>query len=124
MAKYKLMVSYGCGCNYELDMESDNIEDFKERCDELDKQILRWSIEDEEGKSIDIGGIQKKILTSVAALNKAEEIVHLADARMYFKKGDGDKIDVDVLSKKWDKFIEEMKESGITCQIAFTKFGG
>ena len=67
---YKLMVSYDCGMNYHKEMVSENIDDFKERCDECDKDWLRWCIESESGELLDVGAIHKKILHHMRVLNK------------------------------------------------------
>lgn len=46
---YKLMVSWDCGMSYQCEKKSDNINDFKERTVKLNRQMLRWTIEDEQG---------------------------------------------------------------------------
>lgn len=63
--KYTLKVSYDCGSSYRTIMKSDNPQAFEEKCKKFDNEMLRWAIIDEENNVIDIGNIQKNILTGV-----------------------------------------------------------
>lgn len=47
---YKLMVSHNVGISYAEEATADTIEELLPRGKELDEQMLRWVIEDEEGK--------------------------------------------------------------------------
>ena len=68
--KYTLEVSYNCGGSYNVDMVSDDLDDFKKRCKELDLQGLRWALEDENGESVGICHIHAGIVETMTALNK------------------------------------------------------
>lgn len=49
---YKLMVSYDAGCSYVEEVTADDPSKFNERCDQLDRDGLRWAIEDESGNPV------------------------------------------------------------------------
>lgn len=66
---YKLLVSYDCGMNYDSEMVSENVDDFKERCKECDENMLRWCIESAEGEILDFSEIHKKIIHHMRTLN-------------------------------------------------------
>lgn len=74
--KYRLMVSYDCGCSYGLDMESDDIAKLEKRGEKHDADGMRWCIEDETGKQHgEACKIFKRIMGDMVALNmrKGEE---------------------------------------------------
>ena len=50
---YRLMVSHNCGMTYYPERWADNDpSEFDARCDELNADMLRWTIEDENGKAV------------------------------------------------------------------------
>lgn len=59
---YKLMVSYDCGTQYHLEARADDPATFKDRCEELDAQMLRWVIEDNDGQIEDYCAIHSYLL--------------------------------------------------------------
>jgi len=65
--KYTLKVSYDCGVRYRTEKESDDLEELKQRGKELDRKMLRWTIEDAEGKQIECCNIHKSILATILA---------------------------------------------------------
>lgn len=75
--KYKLNVSHNCGVSYGVERESDNLEELKKAGKELDEQMLRWDIEDEDGKSIECCAIYKGIFNFMEAVNRQESIRRL-----------------------------------------------
>ena len=71
--KMKLMVSYDAGCSYQQDMETNEEEDYNKmatRAMQLDKEWLRWVIEDDSGEYIAVSRIHRKLLAMIDALNK------------------------------------------------------
>ncbi len=67
---YKLMVSQDCGASYYCERESYRIEDFKERTEELDNQMIRWGIDDEDNNPIGIPcKIHREIIQTMQMLN-------------------------------------------------------
>jgi len=67
------MVSWDCGMSYQMESESLNPDDFKARTEELDKQMIRWTIEDEAGQCHDkLCKIHKSILAFMLHANKKE----------------------------------------------------
>lgn len=70
--KYYLFISYNCGCDYQQYGESENPKDLLEKVKdmELDKQMLRWSIENEKGDFYDISPIHKQIILTMEKANK------------------------------------------------------
>lgn len=61
MAKYRLMVSYNCGMSHTHETESNDLATFDSRCKELDNQILRWTIEEQDGKIVRVCAIHKQM---------------------------------------------------------------
>ena len=55
----KLMSSMDCGGSYYLEFETDDIEKIKKRGKELDEQMIRWYIEDNDGE------ISKKFMSKI-----------------------------------------------------------
>ena len=49
---YKLMVSRNCGCSYVPERWVENPSELDAKCNELDAQGLRWTIEGENGKPV------------------------------------------------------------------------
>jgi len=72
--KYTLFVSYNCGVNYHAEAESDNPEELIQQTQKLDEDMLRWSIEDEEGNFVDISKIHKNIICSMEKIRQTEEV--------------------------------------------------
>lgn len=71
--RYKLNVSYNCGCSYRVEKESDNLEELKKEGKNLDGQMLRWTIEDERGKQVEGCAIHKGIINFMGAVRRKEE---------------------------------------------------
>ena len=68
---YVLMVSHDCGMNYRPEMKSEKIEDFEQKCKELNENWLRWVIEDEKG-NMDMNhtcSIHNDILDTIQSVN-------------------------------------------------------
>ena len=65
--KYTLKVSYDCGVRYVAEKESDDLEELKQRGKELDREMLRWTIEDAEGKQVEYCNIHKSIVETILA---------------------------------------------------------
>jgi len=64
--KYILMVSYNCGCDYQKEEESHNKAYLVAHIGKkLDKEMLRWYIEDEKGKAVCFSGIHNSIVESL-----------------------------------------------------------
>ena len=70
--KYKLSVSYNCGVTYGVERESDDLEELKKAGKELDEQMLRWDIEDENGEAIECCAIHKSIIGFMGKVRKRE----------------------------------------------------
>ena len=70
--KYKLSVSYNCGVTYGVERESDDLEELKKAGKELDEQMLRWDIEDENGEAIECCAIHKSIIGFMGKVRKQE----------------------------------------------------
>jgi len=49
---YTLMVSYDCGISYHKEQQAETLDELKPRCAELDAQMLRWGIDDEDGRPV------------------------------------------------------------------------
>ncbi len=70
MPKYTLFVSHNCGTSYFPEKSSDNLADFVSRCEELDEQMLRWTLEDEEGDLVSMSGVHARILSFIGTVIK------------------------------------------------------
>jgi len=75
--KYKLNASYNCGVSYRVEKESNNLEELKEAGKKLDEQMLRWSIEDENGNQIECCGIHKGIVDFMGRVREQEDLKKL-----------------------------------------------
>lgn len=63
-----LMVSEDCGCHYYEAQRSQNIDDFSARIEQLEKDRLRWCIEDEMGDIKNVSSIHVMALATIAML--------------------------------------------------------
>lgn len=68
--KYKLMVSYDAGGSYSFKETSNDIEKLKKMGEELDKEWLRWVIEDEQGEIMEFSLIHKQIVDTMEKINQ------------------------------------------------------
>jgi len=65
----KLLVSYDCGVHYGLDREAEEIKDLQERMIELDNEMLRWVVEDDNGEMLAFCNIHHSIINTMRGLN-------------------------------------------------------
>ncbi len=74
-AYYRLMVSYNCGSSYDEDSRYDRLDDPRliTRTEKLDKDMLRWVIEDTNGNIVDVGRIHKNIIEMMSLLRRGEQ---------------------------------------------------
>lgn len=70
--KYTLYVSHNCGMSYVPERESEDLESFQARCKELNEQMLRWSLEDEDSNPVGVCGIHAGIMAMMTVLNERE----------------------------------------------------
>ena len=61
---YKLMVSYNCGCSYSVAAEAETAEELFVEADEFTEKGLRWTIEEDGGKSVAFTPIFQEIIDS------------------------------------------------------------
>ena len=62
---YRLMVSRDGGYHYQLYDQDESLEELKKRATKYDEQGLPWTIDDENGKSVEFSQIHKEIIDSI-----------------------------------------------------------
>lgn len=68
---YQLFVSWNCGMSYEKECEANIIEELRPKLEELDKNMLRWYIEEDgEYYSGESCAIYKGIFQFIKKLNQ------------------------------------------------------
>ncbi len=77
--KYKLMVSYNVGVNYECEGESDNLSELAEKGEEFDKKTLRWVVEDEDGCIVVFSNIHRSIFENIERKRAEEKALRKED---------------------------------------------
>jgi hypothetical protein len=67
---FTLYVSHDCGISYGVIKEASTIAELRKECDELDRQKLRWYIENESRALIEVSAIHKKTLSAAIRARK------------------------------------------------------
>jgi len=67
--KYTIHVSYDLGCHYDPEKGSDDLMELQTEGARLDGEMLRWYIENDAGKIVDVGKIHKNTLASMARMS-------------------------------------------------------
>ncbi len=59
---FRLLVSHDAGISYGLYSENESITPLLEQGKKFDNEMLRWTIEDDKGKIVEVSKIHKEII--------------------------------------------------------------
>jgi hypothetical protein len=67
---FKIVLSQNCGASYEFAGAYDNLADLEAVGRRYDEQMLRWFVEDADGKMVDFSAIHRRIVALVDHLSR------------------------------------------------------